>query len=186
MLSSFMQAFVHELFPAIDVEGCYQFRVTRNSDLLVSEDDITDLREALQGELPARHFGDTVRLGGSASNTPPAGSPPAALVESGLTRQDLYQVNGPVNPIRLMQFPIWSSARTSNTAARAAPRSRGAAAGLDLFEVIRQRDLLLHHPFDCFTSVVDSCGSRRSDPRVLAIKQTLYRTGDEIGGRWRP
>ncbi len=69
MLSSFMQGFVHELFPAIAVHGCYQFRVTRNSDLFVSEDEITDLREALQGELPTRHFGDTVRLEVS-SDTP--------------------------------------------------------------------------------------------------------------------
>ncbi|MDF3882782.1 RNA degradosome polyphosphate kinase, partial [Cupriavidus basilensis] len=103
LLSSFMQGFVHELFPAIKVNGCYQFRVTRNSDLFVSEDDITDLREALQGELPTRHFGDTVRLEIS-SDTPPTIAR-RLLLESGLGEQDVYRVSGPVNLVRLMQIP---------------------------------------------------------------------------------
>jgi len=168
---------VHELFPAIDVEGCYQFRVTRNSDLFVSEDDITDLREALQGELPARHFGDTVRLEVS-SDTPPALSR-RLLLESGLTEQDLYRVSGPVNPVRLMQIPDLVDRPALKYPPHVPAPVKALQAGLGMFDVIRQQDVLLHHPYESFTSVLDLLQLAAADPNVVAIKQTVYRTGNE-------
>ncbi|MFM1806197.1 MAG: hypothetical protein RL212_456, partial [Pseudomonadota bacterium] len=103
LLSSFMQAFVPDLFQGMTVTGCHQFRVTRNSDLFVSEDDITDLREALQGELPTRHLGDAVRLEITADM--PEKLRKYLLKAEKLDRADCYQVNGPVNLVRLVQIP---------------------------------------------------------------------------------
>ena len=177
MLSSFMQAFVHELFPAIAVEGCYQFRVTRNSDLFVSEDDITDLREALQGELPARHFGDTVRLEVSSDTPPPLAR--RLLLESGLGEQDLYRVSGPVNLVRLMQIPDLIDRPTLKYPPHVPAPVRAFPPGAPMFDVIRHQDVLLHHPFESFTSVLDLLQLAASDPNVVAIKQTVYRTGNE-------
>lgn len=177
MLSSFMQAFVHELFPAIEVHGCYQFRVTRNSDLFVSEDDITDLREALQGELPTRHFGDTVRLEVS-SDTPPALAR-RLLLESGLGEQDVYRVSGPVNLVRLMQIPDLVDRPNLKYPPHVPAPVKAFAPGVSMFDAIRQQDVLLHHPYESFNSVLDLLQSAATDPNVVAIKQTVYRTGNE-------
>ncbi|TXI81982.1 MAG: polyphosphate kinase 1 [Cupriavidus sp.] len=177
MLSSFMQAFVHELFPAIEVLGCYQFRVTRNSDLFVSEDDITDLREALQGELPARHFGDTVRL--EVSSDTPAPLARRLLLESGLAEQDLYRVSGPVNLVRLMQIPDLVDRPALKYPPHVPATVKAFPPGVPMFDVIRQQDVLLHHPYESFASVLDLLQLAAADPNVVAIKQTVYRTGNE-------
>ena len=97
MLSSFVQAFVHELFPGMTVKGVHQFRVTRNSDLYVDDEEVTDLREALQGELSQRQFGDAVRLEVSETTTEPI----LRLLkdEFGLNDADCYRVHGPVNMV---------------------------------------------------------------------------------------
>ena len=89
----------------MQVKGCYQFRVTRNSDLTLDDEEISDLRLALQGELPQRQYGDGVRLE-VADNCPPAMSS-FLLGQFGLGQDDLYQVNGLVNLVRLMQVPDW-------------------------------------------------------------------------------
>src|SRR5690348_2200752 len=103
LLSSFMQRFVGELFPNLAVRSCNQFRITRNSELFVDEDEITNLRVALQGELPARHLGNAVRLEVSA-DTPPH-IVRRLLEESELGEKDCYRVAGSVNLVRLMQIP---------------------------------------------------------------------------------
>ena len=177
MLSSFMQGFVHELFPAIAVHGCYQFRVTRNSDLFVSEDEITDLREALQGELPTRHFGDTVRL--EVSSDTPAPLARRLLLESGLAEQDLYRVSGPVNLVRLMQIPDMVDRPALKFAPYVPAPVKAFSAGASMFDVMRQQDVLLHHPYESFSSVLDLLQLAAADPNVVAIKQTVYRTGNE-------
>lgn len=177
MLSSFMQAFVHELFPAIQVGGCFQFRVTRNSDLFVSEDDITDLREALQGELPARHFGDAVRLEVSAET--PAALTRRLLTEFGLGEQDLYRVSGPVNLVRLMSIPDMVDRPALKYPPHTPAAVKAFAAGTPIFDVLRQRDVLLHHPYESFSSVLDLLQTAATDPDVVAIKQTVYRTGND-------
>lgn len=177
LLSSFMQSFVHELFPAIDVDGCYQFRVTRNSDLFVSEDDITDLREALQGELPARHFGDSVRLEVSAET--PLALTRRLLTEFGLGEQDLYRVSGPVNLVRLMSIPDMVDRPALKYPPHTPAAIKAFAGGQPIFDVLRQRDVLLHHPYESFNSVLDLLQLAANDPDVVAIKQTVYRTGND-------
>jgi polyphosphate kinase len=177
LLSSFMQAFVGELFPGIKVTGCYQFRVTRNSDLFVSEDDITDLRSALQGELPTRHLGDAVRLEINAST--PDKLVERILNESNLQESDCYRVSGPVNLVRLVQIPDLID-RPDLKFTPATPQYPAAfMQNQSIFETISKRDVLLHHPYESFEPVLELLRQASKDPQVLAIKQTVYRTGDE-------
>jgi len=102
-LSSILHAHVGELFSGMAVQGCYQFRVTRNSDLFVDEEEVKNLRISLQGELPQRHFGDAVRLE-VADNCPPELAE-FLLLQFELDAGDLYRVHGPVNLVRLMGIP---------------------------------------------------------------------------------
>jgi polyphosphate kinase len=177
LLSSFMLAFVSELFPGIQVTGCYQFRVTRNSDLFVSEDDITDLRSALQGELPTRHLGDAVRLEITASA--PDKLVERILNESNLQESDCYRVNGPVNLVRLVQIPDLID-RPDLKFVSATPKIPHVfKADESIFETISKKDILLHHPYESFEPVLELLRQAAKDPQVLAIKQTVYRTGDE-------
>jgi polyphosphate kinase len=177
LLSSLMQAFVGELFPGITVNGCYQFRVTRNSDLFVSEYDITDLRSALQGELPTRHLGDAVRLEITADT-------PEKLVERiaeecNLSESDCYRVNGPVNLVRLAQIPDLID-RPELKFPQASPHIPHVFSESEsIFEAMSKRDILLHHPYESFEPVLELLKEAAEDPAVLAIKQTVYRTGDE-------
>ena len=177
MLSSFMQAFVGELFPGITVNGCYQFRVTRNSDLFVSEDDITDLRSALQGELPTRHLGDAVRLEITADT--PDKLVERILDESDLKEGDCFRVNGPVNLVRLVQIPDLID-REDLKFKEATPKIPSVLMNGDsIFETMSRQEILLHHPYESFEPVLELLREAASDPAVLAIKQTVYRTGDE-------
>jgi polyphosphate kinase len=174
MLSSFVQSFVHELFPGMTAIGVNQFRVTRNSDLFVDDEEVTDLREALQGELSQRQFGDAVRLEVS------EGISDRMLKllrnEFGLTDADCYRVHGPVNMVRLMQLPDLVD-RPDLKFPAFTPRYPKALESANLFEVIRQQDVLLHHPYDSFSAVADFIRLAAADPQVVAIKQTIYRTG---------
>jgi polyphosphate kinase len=176
-LSSVLHAHVGELFAGMNVKGCYQFRVTRNSDLYVDEEEITDLRRALQGELGHRHYGDEVRLEVADSCSPEMTS--FLLSQFGLTHDDLYQVNGPVNLVRLMNIPD----RVDRPDLKFQPFTPGLPKALEdepnLFDTIRAGDILLHHPYQAFNPVVDFIQQAASDPNVLAIKQTVYRTGTD-------
>ena len=177
MLSSFMQAFVGVLFPGIKVNGCYQFRVTRNSDLFVSEDDITDLRSALQGELPTRHLGDAVRL--EITSDTPDKLVERILDESNLQETDCFRVDGPVNLVRLIQIPDLTD-RADLKFQEATPKIPNVFMNDEsIFETINQQEILLHHPYESFEPVLELLREAARDPNVLAIKQTVYRTGDE-------
>ncbi len=176
-LSSILHAHVGELFTGMKVEGCYQFRVTRNSDLFVDDEETKNLREALQGELPQRHFGAAVRLE-VADNCSEAMA--AFLLEQfELEREDLYQVNGPVNLVRLMQVPDW----VDRPELKFTPFTPALPARLakteDIFAQIRKGDILLHHPFESFQPVIDYIEQAAADPNVVAIRQTVYRTGTD-------
>jgi polyphosphate kinase len=177
LLSSIMLDFASKLFPGISVLGCYQFRLTRNSDLFVDEEEIDDLRRALEGELAHRRYGASVRL--ETSSDCPDDMTRFLLAQFSLREQDLYRMPGPVNLNRLsaiydlahrpdLKYPIFTPGMP--------PRLVGAT---DMFAVIRQNDLLLHHPFQSFAPVMDFVRQAAADPHVLAIKQTLYRTGDD-------
>lgn len=174
-LSSIIHAHVDDLFPGMKVTGCYQFRVTRNSDLFVDEEEVDDLLRALEGELPSRRYGDAVRLE-AADNIPPEIAE-FLLEQFDLGQDDLYIVNGPVNLNRLMALPDLVDRPEKNFSAfiPSLP-SRISLAG-NIFQAIRNGDILLHHPFESFLPVIDFLRQAASDPKVLAIKQTLYRTG---------
>lgn len=176
-LSSILHAHVGELFSGMSVRGCYQFRATRNSDLFVDEEEVKNLRIALQGELPQRHFGNAVRLE-VADNCPPHMAD-FLLEQLGLSRDDFYQVEGPVNLARLMQVPD----RIERPNLKYPPFIPGLPLTLqkkkvvDIFQMIRKNDILLHHPYQSFQPVLHFIQQAAVDPGVVAIKQTVYRTG---------
>ncbi|RJS91872.1 polyphosphate kinase 1 [Salinisphaera sp. Q1T1-3] len=176
-LSSIIHEHVGDLFPSMNATGCYQFRVTRNSDLYVDEEEVDDLLRAVEGELPGRRYGDCVRLE-VAHNCPDTLSD-YLLGRFLLTRADLYQVHGPVNVNRLMSV-LDAVDRPDLKYPAFSPRlPQILSPSGDLFAAIRSEDVLLHHPFDSFLPVVEFVRRAGSDPSVLAIKQTLYRTGPE-------
>ena len=174
-LSSVIHAHVGELFAGMQVLGCYQFRVTRNSDLYVDEEEIKNLRTALQGELSERRFGEAVRLE-TAHECPPE-MVEFLLQQFGLVHDDLYQVSGPVNLVRLMQIPDQVDAPEL----KYRPFTPGVPGAVvkrpDMFSAIRKDDILLHHPYQSFRLVINFIEQAAKDPDVVAIKQTVYRTG---------
>ena len=175
-LSSILHAHVGELFSGMEVLGCFQFRVTRNSDLFVDEEEVKNLRLSLQGELPQRNFGDAVRLE-IADNCSPLIAD-LLLKEFNLSPDDLYRVHGPVNLVRLMRIPDMV-ARDDLKFSSFVPSVPAVLQkkGSDMFKVIRKSDVLLHHPYQSFKPVIDFIQQAASDPNVVAIKQTVYRTG---------
>ncbi|ROR34260.1 polyphosphate kinase 1 [Inmirania thermothiophila] len=176
-LSSVIHAHVDELFPGMEVTGCYQFRVTRNSELFVDEEEVDNLLRALAGELPSRQYGDAVRLE-VADNCPPAMAR-FLLRQFALGPDDLYRVNGPVNLNRLVTLPDL----VDRPDLKYPPFTPGVPEALagdgDPFEAIRRGDILLHHPYESFAPVQELVRRAAADPDVLAIKQTLYRTGED-------
>ncbi|WP_431821986.1 polyphosphate kinase 1 [Burkholderia sp. F1] len=177
LLSSFMQRFVGELFPQLVVKSCNQFRITRNSELFVDEDEITNLRVALQGELPARHLGNAVRLEVSA-DTPPH-IVRRLLEEGGLGEKDCYRVIGSVNLVRLMQIPDLVDRPDLKFAPFTASIPPAIANAPTMFDAIDDGDILLHHPYESFQPVLELLQQAAKDPSVVAIKQTIYRTGTD-------
>ncbi|GAA4862342.1 polyphosphate kinase 1 [Luteimonas vadosa] len=171
-LSAVLSAFVDELFPGMQVKGAYQFRVTRNSELIVDEEEVENLALALRDELVGRGYLRAMRLEIAAQC-------PKAIVRTLLRNFELpenavYRINGPVNLNRVIQvydlvqrpdlkFPPFQPRQLRN--------------GDDMFARIADGDVLLHHPFDAFTPVLELIKQASEDPNVLAIKQTLYRTG---------
>lgn len=174
-LSSIIHAHVGELFAGMAVQGCYQFRVTRNSDLFVDEEEVKNLRIALQGELPQRHFGDAVRLE-VAAQCPP-GITEFLLQQFGLQRPDLYQVDGPVNLVRLMQVPDQVDRPDLKYPKFTPGMPKALVKRADIFSALRKTDILLHHPYQSFSPVIRFIEQAAQDPDVVAIKQTVYRTG---------
>lgn len=177
LLSSLMQCFVDQLFPHLVVLSCNQFRITRNSELFVDEDEITNLRVALQGELPARHLGNAVRLEVSAE-TPPH-MIRRLLDESELNDRDCYRVDGPVNLVRLMQLPEMVDRPDLKFVPHIPAVPSVIANASNMFDVIDKGDVLLHHPYESFQPVLELLLQAAKDPQVVAIKQTIYRTGTD-------
>jgi polyphosphate kinase len=184
LLTSVIRAHLAELFPGREVEVFSQFRVTRDSDLEVDEDDVKNLRQALRSGLTTRHFGQALRL--EVVRTCPPELYEFLLQQFGLPPAALYRVNGPVNLVRLNQLidqvrdgdgpdgtalrfeafePAWPEATLPRQAS--------------MFDRLRAGDVLLHQPFESFEPVVQFLREAVHDPDVLAIKQTIYRTGSE-------
>lgn len=169
--------FLSDLFPGSRILGYWLFRVTRNSELYIDEEDVSNLLEAVAEELHRRRRGDAVRL--AVEHGCPEAIWRELLHRLHLTADDLYLIPGPMNPVRLMALLEGEHSpelRDPPFVAPVAPALRGQD---DLLAVIRQQDVLLHHPYESFQSVVDFLQQAAEDPRVLAIKQTLYRTGGD-------
>ncbi len=176
-LSSVLHEHASELFAGMSVRGCYQFRVTRNSDLFVDEEEVKNLRTALQGELPQRNLGAAVRLE-IADNCTPAMAE-FLLQQTELGPDDLYRVNGPVNLVRLMQIPELVNRPDLQFPAFRPGRPAALEKRANIFAAVRKGDVLLHHPFQSFTPVVNFIQEAARDPKVVAIKQTVYRIGTD-------
>ncbi len=173
-LSSMIHAHTDELFPGMEIKGCYQFRLTRNADLEL-EDDLEDLASALRGELLSRRFGDGVRL--EVADNCPEELIQFLLREFGLTARDLYKVHGPVNLNRLMAVVGLVDRPDLSYPGYSASVPKLIRNKEVIFDAIRQQPVLLLHPFESFTPVIDFLRQAAKDPQVLAIRQTLYRTG---------
>ncbi|MFH1661295.1 MAG: polyphosphate kinase 1 [Pseudomonadota bacterium] len=176
-LSSILHEFVGELFTGMTVLGCYQFRATRNSDLFVDEEEVTNLRTKLQGELPQRHFGNAVRL--EVANNCSEAMTEFLLAQFGLKPADLYRVNGPVNLVRLMQVPDWVDRPDMKFRPFVPGLPKAVGKGVNIFDSIRKSDVLLHHPYQSFAPVIEFLNQAATDPQVVAIKMTVYRTGTD-------
>ena len=176
-LSSIIHTHVEDLFPGMKVSGCYQFRVTRNSELFVDTEEVDDLLRALEGELPSRRYGDAVRL--EVADNCPDNLAGFLLRRFELSAEDLYRVNGPVNLIRLIALPDLVERPDLKYPSFTPGLPAKLPAGTNMFKAIAGGDILLHHPFQSFMPVVEFVRQAASDPHVLAIKQTLYRTGVE-------
>ena len=176
-LSSILHEFVDELFTGMTVLGCYQFRATRNSDLFVDEEEVTNLRTKLQGELPHRHFGDAVRL--EVAENCSSTMTEFLLAQFGLGEEDLYRVEGPVNLVRLMQVPDWVDRPDMKFSPFIPGLPKAVGKGSNIFESIRRSDILLHHPYQSFAPVIEMLNQAAADPQVVAIKMTVYRTGTD-------
>ncbi len=177
LLSSVLMHCAGQLFPGIEIRGCHAFRVTRNSDLFVDEEEMTNLRQALQGELTQRHFGDAVRL--EVGQDCPASVVDYLLQQFELQESDMFRIDGPVNLARLMHVPDMC-ARADLLFAPFQPSHAGMFGDADnVFGTIAQGDILLHHPFTSFEPVIDFLRAAAHDADVVAIKQTIYRTGTD-------
>ena len=174
LLTSIIHAHIADLFSGREVMAYSQFRVTRNSDLWVDEEEVKNLRQALQSELQSRQFGVAVRLEVSANC--PAHLSRFLLEQFAIDDHRLYAVNGPVNMVRLAELIDLAS----RPELRFPPFAQGfpaQAAAADLFALLQKKDLMLHHPFQSFQPVVDFIRAAAHDANVVAIKQTIYRTG---------
>jgi polyphosphate kinase len=182
-LSSAIHANVQKLFPGMSVKGCYQFRVTRNSNLFVDEEEVDDLLTALQGELSSRKYGNAVRL--EVADNCPDSVAEYLLQRFRLPANALFKVNGPVNLYRLSAIPDMVSNRPDLVFKPYTPSIPAVfedAGSLEcktctIFETLKAQDILLHHPFESFAPVVNFIRQAASDSQVLAIRMTLYRTG---------
>jgi polyphosphate kinase len=182
LLSSVIRAHLGELFPGRIVESFSQFRVTRDSELEVDEDDVRNLRQALRRGLTTRHYGRAIRL--EVVNTCPEALWRLLLAQFDLPEAALHRVNGPVNLVRLNELIDQATDPAQGPVLRfepydpSWPRGRLPRVG-SMFDRLRDGDVLLHHPFESFEPVVEFLREAVLDPQVLAIKQTIYRTGEK-------
>ena len=174
-LSSMIHAHADDLFQGMKVKGCYQFRLTRNADLAVDTEDVEDLARALRGELFSRRYGDAVRL--EVADTCPKHLSDYLLKQFNLHETELYTVNGPVNLTRLFSITGLDSHPELQYTPFTPAIPKLLQNSENIFSVVSKQDILLLHPFESFTPVVDLLRQAAKDPHVLAVRQTLYRSG---------
>jgi len=174
LLSSVIRAHIADLFPGRQVLGYSQFRVTRDSDLWVDEVEVKNLRQALKGELQTRQFGFAVRL--EVAQNCPKNLSDFLLAQFDIAPEFLYPVDGPVNMVRLNELIDYAPDPEFRFKPFVADLSMPLAHE-DIFSLITQHDWLLHHPYQSFQPVIEFLRVAAVDPSVVAIKQTIYRTG---------
>ncbi len=176
-LEQVVAANLRALFPGMEILDVHPFRVTRNADVLIQELEAADLLETIEEGVRRRQFGFVTRLTVNPSMPPPI----LALLTRHLEvdPEDVYVMEGPLALTHLMALHVQSDRRDLKDAAfqPAVPQSLERRKGPDLFAAVRKEDVLLHHPYDSFTPVVDFLRAAAEDPDVLAIKMTLYRVG---------
>lgn len=166
-----------ELFQGMVITGCYPFRITRDSDLSFDEEEVEDLLDTIEQEVRKREWGDAVRLE-VAGNTGPRAL--RELLEAlHVAEPDIYRIDGPLNLQDFMALYRLSDYSHLKDRPFIPPVVRPLQGKRDLFTVLREQDLLLHHPYESFSSVVEFVQRAADDPDVLAIKQTLYRTSGD-------
>jgi polyphosphate kinase len=174
-LSSIIRVHVDSLFPGLKVGGCYQFRVTRNSDLYIDDEEVSDLVRALEGQLEASRYGAAVRI--EIGHECPEDLQEFLLDHFNLQEQDMFLVEGPVNLNRLSTV----CSIKDRPELLYPPFAQGLPDELmsddNIFDILSEKNVLLHHPYQSFAPVIDFIATAAKDPNVLAIKQTLYRTG---------
>jgi polyphosphate kinase len=176
-LGSLIGTHLQDLFPGTRILGWWHFRVTRNSELYIDEEDSGNLLKAVEKELHNRRRGAAVRLEVDRDVLPEITNYLLETLE--LSPDDLYLIDGPLNPTRLMAIYEGDHSPELRDKPFVPPIGAPFRGVTDLFSVIRQRDVLLHHPYESYSSVVDFLEQAAADPHVLAIKQTLYRTGGD-------
>ena len=176
-LATLISHYLGDLFPGTKIRGQWCFRVTRNSELYVDEIDAGNLLKAVEEELRNRRRGEAVRL--EVDEACPQPTWQLLLENLGLTEDDLYIIDGPVNPTRLMAICEGTHSPELRDAPFLAPTAPAVRDRSSLFSTIRRRDVLIHSPYESFGTVVDFLEQSARDPNVLAIKQTLYRTGGD-------
>ena len=176
-LSAIISANIKRLFNNVKVLGCYQFRITRNSDLYVDLEEVEDLAHTLEGELPSRLYGEAIRL--EVSDTCPKRIINLLKSHFQIDEDLVYRVNGPVNLNRLIGLADRINRPQIKYPAFVPSSPDILNSQNNIFETLTHGDVLLHHPFQSFAPVVDLLRQAAQDPNVLAIKQTLYRTGAE-------
>jgi polyphosphate kinase len=174
-IGNLIQANVDSLFHGVTVKGAYQFRVTRNSNLYLDEEETDNFLETVEHELRKRSRGDAVRL--EVQSDCPKHIADQLLQTFGLTEEDLYQVDGPINFLRLMTVAEDVNRPDLKFRPLVPVRVTLPESAQDIFSQIRSKPILLHHPYDSFETVLDFIRQAAEDPQVMAIKQTLYRTG---------
>jgi polyphosphate kinase len=176
-LSSIIHAFVDELFTGMKLLGCYQFRVTRNSDLYVDEEEVDNLMRAIEGELASNRYGAAVRM--EIAHDCPADLANYLLNVFELSEENLYKVEGPVNLNRLLAVVDMTDRDDLKFPAFTPGLPEVVREAHDMFQLLQQQDLLLHHPYESFGPVIDFISTAAQDPDVVTIKMTLYRAGKQ-------
>ncbi len=176
-IQNLIQNHIHDLFPGLEVEQAYGFRVTRNSDLYIDEEEAENLLRTIESELRKRARGNAVRLEIEHGCSPDMLRLLLDIFKLG--EHDVYQVNGPLNFLHLMPLASIDSLAALRDKPFIPVVSHSLPAGSDYFEILRHQDVLIHHPYESFASVVEFLQRAASDPAVLAIKMTLYRTSDD-------
>jgi len=177
LIQNLIQNHIHDLFPGLTVEQVYGFRITRNSDLYIDEEEAENLLRTIEDELRKQARGNAVRL--EIEHGCPQDMQHVLLDIFKLGEDDVYPVSGPLNFLHLMPLASIDALASLRDKPYVPVVSPILPSGCDYFKIIRQRDVLLHHPYQSFSSVVEFLEHAASDPAVLAIKMTLYRTSGD-------